>query len=172
MTAADKEIITRYEDLSMSVDEIAGDLELESDAVRLSLTQHSATYRSMIRHGSAENGGESRVFNDLIATRAAKVMEQLLDSDEDQVRFRAARFVIDEHKGRNDAAIRGLKAAQQLGVSVLQINEAIKKARLMRLRTQELRNANANATDISSVSVTDKAEQRKANETLELVLAK
>lgn len=171
MTAADKEIITRYEDLSMSVEEIAGDLELESDAVRLSLTQHSATYRGMVRSGGACGSAEPSVFNELIANRAARVMEQLLDSDEDQVRFRAARFVIDEHKGRNDAAVRGLKAAQALGVSVLQINEAVKKARLMRLRTQAERGV---VTDISAAVTTDKPATAAAvdKQQLELVLAK
>lgn len=115
----------------MTVADIAMDLEVAEDAVRLSLVQNSAQYRAEVRKDEA---GEKDVFNDLIMTRAARVMEQLLDSEDDQVRYRASKFVIDEHRGRNDAAVKGLKAAQQLGVSVMQINEAIQKARRMRLR--------------------------------------
>lgn len=160
MNAADKEIVTRFEDLDMSVDDIAVDLGVEPDAVRLSLTQNSARYRNAVKRGER---GEDEVFTDMICNRAARVMEQLLDSEEDIVRFRASKFVIDEYKGRNDAAVRGLKAAQQLGVSVLQINEAIRKARLMRLR---------NAEQPAAIDVTSSSSLSNDNKQLEMVLAK
>ena len=130
MNAADREILTRYEELGMVVDEIAADLGYDADAVRLSLTQNSAMYRNTLRVGSEK---EAQIFSQIIEGRAARVMEQLLDSDDDQVRFRAARFVIDERKGRNDAAVRGLKEAQRLGVGVLALNAALKRARQLRL---------------------------------------
>lgn len=130
MTTADKEIQTRYEELGMAIAEIAMDLGYDEDAVRLSLTQNSASYRNTLRVGDER---EVQIFNQLIEGRAARVMEQLLDSDDDQVRYRAAKFVIDERKGRNDAAVKGLKAAQNLGLGVLQLNEALRKARASRL---------------------------------------
>ena len=154
ITASDVEIKTRYEDLSMSVTDIAEDMGLEQDAVRLSLTGNSAAYRNTLRRGAGE---ERALFNDMILKRAAATMEQLMDSPEESVRFRASKFVIDEIKGRNDAAVRGLAATQNLGIGVQALNEALRAARMSIARVRE------GAIDVSS---------KTSEQQLEMVLAK
>lgn len=159
MNASDVEVKTRYEDLQMSIAEIAIDLGLAEDAVRMSLAQTSSAYRTEVRSG---NGRESDVFDAMMERRAARVIGELLDCDDQAVRFRAAKFVVDERKGRNDAAVRGLRDIQQIGVSVLEINAAIKRAKESRLVKP--------VVEISSSSVTEK--QTTAEQQLEVVLAK
>jgi len=143
MNASDREIVTRYDDLGLTPEDIAADLSLETDAVRMVLSQYSANYKSSLR----ESGNtERKVFNELVANRAASVMEQLLYAEDESVRYRAAKFVIDEHRGRNDAAVANMKAMQNVGIGILQLNTAVQKARMMRLRREQ-------ALDIMSDSV-------------------
>jgi hypothetical protein len=170
--AADVEIKTRYEDLEMSVADIAEDMRLDADAVRMSLAQTSATYRVELRQGKVE---EKAFFENAVAKRAAETMEQLLDSPEESVKFRAAKFIMDEYKGRNDAAVKGLRSMQNLGIGVLQLNEALRRSR------EQLAKARGNngVIDIGSGvkkvegSVTSASESvNVGNEQMEMVLAK
>ena len=101
------------------------------------------SYKSSLR--DAENT-ERKVFGELVANRAASVMEQLLYAEDEGVRYRAAKFVIDEHRGRNDAAVANMKAMQNVGIGILQLNAAVQKARMMRVRREQ-------ALDIMSDSV-------------------
>jgi predicted nucleic acid-binding protein len=129
MTAFDKEVVARYEDLAMRIEEIAADLTVEPEAVRVSLAQNSAQYRNELRMGES---GERQLFEDFAEKQAVRVMQDLLAADDEAVRLRAAKFIIDERKGRNDAAVRGLKAMQNVGISVQQFNEALLRARRQR----------------------------------------
>ena len=131
MTAADKEVLARYEDLQMSVRDIALDLNLDQAAVRLSLAQNSSEYRVELRSGRGE---EKQLFEEMVMMRAKRVMGELLTSDDSQTQFRAAKFIIDENTGRNNAAVRGLAATRQLGLSVNELNDALRRARQQRVR--------------------------------------
>ncbi len=135
MMAADAEIVSRFETLEMGVDDIAIDLGLEEDAVRMCLTQNSGAYRNTLRVGKGE---ERKYFDDLIAKRASQAMEILLDSQEDAVKYRAAKFIMDEHSGRNDASVKSLRDVQSLGIGVLQLNAALLKARQQISRVREI----------------------------------
>lgn len=132
MTAADKEVLARYEDLQMSVEDIALDLNLDQAAVRLSLAQNSSSYRVELRSGKGE---EKQLFEEMVMMRAKRVMGELLTSDDSQTQFRAAKFIIDENTGRNNAAVRGLAATRQLGISVNELNDALRRARMQRVRS-------------------------------------
>lgn len=132
MTAADKEVLARFEDLQMSVEDIALDLNLDQAAVRLSLAQNSSSYRVELRSGKGE---EKQLFEEMVMMRAKRVMGELLTSDDSQTQFRAAKFIIDENTGRNNAAVRGLAATRQLGISVNELNDALRRARMQRVRS-------------------------------------
>ena len=130
MNASDKEVLARYEDLQMSAEDIAVDLSLDVNAVRMSLAQYSAVYRTELRSGKGEEKG---LFEDFVMTKAKRVMGSLLDSEDSVTQFRAAKFIIDENTGRNNAAVRGLSAARNLGISVVELNDALRRARQQRI---------------------------------------
>lgn len=147
----------------MSVEDISLDLGLEKEAVRLSLAQHSATYRTELR---SSKGEEKQLFEDFMMKKAQRVMGQLLDSEDSQTQFRAAKFIIDENTGRNNAAVRGLAATRQLGISVTELNEALIRARQQRMR--------ARAVDVQEIKQLSPvtAGQTDVIEELEMVVTK
>lgn len=165
-SAADIEIKTRYEDLEMSVQDIADDMGLDADAVRMSLAQTSCAYRVELKQGKVE---EKNFFENAVAKRAAETMEQLLDSPEESVKFRAAKFIMDEYKGRNDAAVKGLRNMQQLGIGVLQLNEALRRSREQLAKSR----MNGGVIDVGEVKAASAGERSSASESaMEIVLAK
>jgi len=163
MNASDKEVLARYEDLQMSVEDISQDLGLEKEAVRMSLAQHSAQYRTELRSGKGE---EKALFEDFVMSKAKRVMGQLLECEDSGTQFRAAKFIIDENTGRNNAAVRGLAATRQLGISVTELNEALLRARRQRLQSR--------AVDIQEVKQLSPvaAGQTDVIEELEMAVAK
>lgn len=160
MTAGDKQVIARYEDLQMSVEDIALDLGLDQAAVRMSLAQHSAAYRVELRSG---RGNEQAMFEDFVMNKAKRVMGELLTSEDSQTQFRAAKFIIDENTGRNNAAVRGLAATRQLGISVNELNEALRRARQQRVRPAQI-------IDVPAAIETPKISEKVLDN--EMVLAK
>ena len=70
MTAFDKEVVARYEDLAMRIEEIAADLTVEPEAVRVSLAQNSAQYRNELRMGES---GERQLFEDFAEKQEQEV---------------------------------------------------------------------------------------------------
>lgn len=96
--AVNDEIVTCYEKLKMTPEEIAQDLDLQPRAVEAVLCANSAMFRAQT---TKEERAE--IFSDQDMIDAANVIKNSMHSDDDHVAFRAARFIIDEKKGRNDA---------------------------------------------------------------------
>lgn len=130
MIASSEQIVTLYEDLGVKPPEIAEALECELGAVELVLAQSSAKYRAskaIAQTGSNSNKaiGQTRLFDDEQAAEAARVLlQQMQYSEDEHIRQKAARFVIDEVKGRND-----VKNIRHLTLNVNSINDQMRRAR-------------------------------------------
>lgn len=121
MTAINEQIVSAFEELEMTPEQIAQDQDLDVTAVKSVLLQFSAKYRGVCR----ANPESPLNFTEDEAVRARKVIVELMDYAEDEnLRFRAACRVQDDRKGRLD----GPKLMQGLNINVLQINERFKKA--------------------------------------------
>jgi len=103
----------------INVEDIGEELNLEKEAVKLVLTQHSPEYRSAIKKNSD-------TLTDQDYELAKEALKSCLWSEEDSTKFRAARFIINEIKGRNDV----IKNLQQVNsINVLVINSQMRKAK-------------------------------------------
>lgn len=125
MHALTQQIVTLYEQDEIAPEMIAEMLELDSTAIKTALMQNSPRFRKDVKDGVKE-------FTETDYTRAKQVIANLLDSENDSVRLRAAKFVVDENKGRNDARVAAMQALalkEAPKVNVLMINETFLKAR-------------------------------------------
>ncbi len=141
----------------MSCDEVSEDLGYDIVAVK-SIAQAVASQKM---HGSAaalmrsEANGDAGVseakaplFNSAELELAKQTIVSLAaESEVDGIKLKAATFIINEVKGRNDAMVKAL--AQANGFDIVAINEALMRARAAISRTKEkLVNAKQEAIEV------------------------
>lgn len=115
--------ITALYEGGLSVEQIATDQELEVVSVKAALLQGSAQYRKEIAQVQDEGGGS--VFTSSEEELARKTIVELMTcSDVDNVRFRCARYLRDDHKGRLD-----VNKINKLNINVTVFNETLQRAR-------------------------------------------
>lgn len=90
-----QQIISLYETNNIAVQDIAENFELDIDMVKLALMSGSSKYRKLVK-------SKDETFDNDTVDYAKQVMTDLLDCEVENVKYRAARYVIDESKGRND----------------------------------------------------------------------
>jgi hypothetical protein len=120
MTAGDTQILTLYKQ-GLSAEAIAEALELDVIGVK-------GVLASYVSDNKLQKRGDT--FTDDEFTRARDVLASLIERDDidNFLRFRCARFIIDENKGRNDARAR----ASQIGdvrINITNFNLLLSKAR-------------------------------------------
>lgn len=119
LTAADQQVLTAYEDLGLSPEQIAETQGFDVAAVKVLLAQFSKKYRDAV-----DSGDKSADFDDKEAIRARETIAELAQfAEDDHLRFRAARYIRDDKKGRLDA-----DKLKSVRISVLQINQQMAKA--------------------------------------------
>lgn len=119
MTAGNQEIITSYETLGMSPEDIAAELDLEVTAVKAVLFQNSSIYRKDAKTD------ETLQFTETEAEECKRIIMNIARYSEDEnLQFRSARYVLDSKTGRLDAQ----KALPSVQFNVLNFNEHMKKA--------------------------------------------
>lgn len=144
LQAAKTQVVFAYEELGLSPVEISSQFEeygFSTEDIITLLSEHSSKYRQGLQERTEEQSrGES----------TPEELEQLLAeyrhlsraSDNDLVKERALKYLINEKKGRNDLAARGLllkekalgmtqvntsKRAQEFILVMQQINERLKQ---------------------------------------------
>ncbi|SRR6266404_870275 len=118
MTAGNKQIVTAYEDLGMSIDEIAHTQELEPLSVKAVLMQFSSLFRQDLKKDEVEfTDEEHQTAKDVIVNTARY-------SEDERVRLKAAMYIRDDKKGRLDV----LKQFSGLNINVFEFNETMRKA--------------------------------------------
>ncbi len=131
MAPANQQIVTAYEECGMSPEDIAQDLGFELSAVKMILLQHSQAFSdaALTRANDAETGKTVVVFNEDVFSKsdfaaATATMARLLDAEVESVRFKAAEYIINEVKGRND-----VKALVSNNFNLVMVSETMRKAR-------------------------------------------
>jgi hypothetical protein len=125
MLAVDTQIKTAYEVNGMSPKEIADDQGFAEESVKAKLMQISAKYR---KDAGLEDEAESALNFSISEAEEMKgiVLNVARTTDDDNLRFKAATWVLDDKKGRKDV----VKALQNGPVlNLLTINEFFAKGR-------------------------------------------
>jgi hypothetical protein len=112
-----QQIVTLYENSGLSLEELSQVFSMEAETIKLALVQGSAKYREELKKDPA-------LFNDGDLQSAVMTMTQLLTAEEAGVKFRAAKFIINEKMGRHN-----IKNVQQLNINVNLFNNQLKKAK-------------------------------------------
>lgn len=139
MTAFNTAIVTAFEDCGLGAEEIAEQHGLELTAVRAVLIQCSSKYRKQIKKAEkaatsetlapAQNNEDQKF--ELVADEEFDEIRQAykdlaFTSENDAVREKSLRWLLNEKKGRNDM-VKSIKEAPQLSVN--QFNFMLKEAR-------------------------------------------
>lgn len=115
--------ITALYEGGLTIEQIAQDQELEVVSVKAALLQGSAQYRKEI--AQVQDDGVGSVFTSSEEELARKTIVELMTcSDVDNVRFRCARYLRDDHKGRLD-----VNKINKLNINVTVFNETLQRAR-------------------------------------------
>lgn len=146
MTAANSQIITAYDELKMTEEQISEELGYDLAAVKMILLKHSADYgdKSMSKFTSKESEAESAPMFSADEVQLAKdsIVTLARESEMENVRLKASEFIINEYKGRNDP----IKNLSEGNFNVLIISEHMSRARAAMAR------AKARARDVEEVT--------------------
>lgn len=125
MHAAAKQILTAYEG-GLTPEEIAWDLGLEVETVKLSLGQTSVKYRKILKE--AEAGNKEIVSKDEGQEMLAILMRIARDQELENpgVSFKAAKYVLEESMGRNHRRVHEVGNG---GININIFNDNLAKAR-------------------------------------------
>ncbi len=139
-SSGDIQIVTMYEELGFSPEEIAEDLDYDIVAVKSSLISHSKKYASLFTTKDVltpeQAEANKELFTDDDMRVAANVMKDLATGAEaENVKFRAAEFIINERKGRND-----IKALKETQVNIVMFNEQIARAKAVQEKMRAMYN--------------------------------
>lgn len=135
-------VVSMYEDLQLTPEEIAADQELDVTAVKMVLASSSMKYRNKMKEQAKledeidqlpihlKPTGVPQVYGNLFTKEdlelAAQTMVQLTQySENDGVKQKAAQFIINEVKGRNDKTPIG-----KINLNISILNETFEKMRL------------------------------------------
>lgn len=97
MTAASQQIVTAYEDLGMTIDEIAAQGLGEPVAIKAVLLQWSQKYREDTKTNKSCDFTDEDHDQVLAVIRNAAMY-----AEDEHLRFRAAKYIRDDKKGRLD----------------------------------------------------------------------
>lgn len=124
MTGQQQQIVTAFEELGLSPEEIAEQQEIEELSVKATLLQFSGKFRTECKEDGASIVNHNFADNDLVEANAT-IAYIMRNGEDEHVRFRAAKYIRDDKKGRLDA----LKNLSKLNINVAIFNEQLLKAR-------------------------------------------
>lgn len=119
MTNVATQIVELYESCGLSAEQIAESQDLDVATVKLALSQYSPKYRSALRENE-------ETFTEDEYTAAKQAIASLLYAEDENTRLRAAKFVINEAKGRHN--IKQI-VTPEANFNILIINQQMAKAR-------------------------------------------
>src|SRR6266576_6469949 len=131
MTGANQQIITSFEELGLSPEEISDELDIDITAIKATLMQFSTIYRKALGESPKEFGftpEQEQAALDVIAN----IARGYTDSDE-RTQLRAATFVRNDRRGRLDIG----KQLNGLNINVISFNEQMAKAIAAKQRSKE-----------------------------------
>jgi hypothetical protein len=135
MTTTSAGVIEMFEALGMTPEQIAADQSIPLAVVKDTLLRYSDTYRQLFK---SESGPATTVppkcspelFTADHLEQAKECMANLLYGENEGIRYRASRFIIDELKGRNDAKVGSGISSREVNIQVINlINDQLTRAR-------------------------------------------
>jgi len=132
-----QQAIALFEGFNLGPEVIAEQLNLDEVTVKTILLQYSKVYRKQNRTPADDEETEEQKkeknikFSSSELEYAHRAMVDLIDSEDEHIKFKASRFVIDEKRGRHDVDARRASelALQGATVNVLVIDNTMRKAR-------------------------------------------
>ena len=141
MTAASQQIITCYEELGMSIDEIAAAGHGDPVAIKAVLLQWSQKYREEMKVNKAIDFTEEDHDQVLAVIRNAALF-----AEDEHLRFRAAKYIRDDKKGRLDLN-KGLK---NLNISLQTFTLHLERANSITSRRSRSAQTREQITDVEA----------------------
>lgn len=92
-----EQIVTLYESSGLTIDELSQTFELPHEVIKIALASRSAKFHKDIKK-------DKTLFDESALDEAVIVMRQCLYAEESSTKIRAAKFIINEAKGRHDVA--------------------------------------------------------------------
>ena len=136
-----QQIVTAYEKCGLTVEDIAENYELEPGAVQAVLASDSHKYRMDVKAGEGGVSKEDVTADEMVEMLSIiKSIAREQRNENPSVAEKAARFVYNEGKGRNN-----LTGLMSTGVNVLVINQ-----RLVGMRQAREKVARANSQAIEA----------------------
>lgn len=138
---ANDEIVTMYDELGFSVEEIVAETGYEPGAVKVILADRSTKY-NLVARGSATDdhrkGARPGETTDADLAEMTDVIRSIARNGEnDGIRLKAATYLRDDRLGRLD--VRKEQDKGSLNINVLMLNQGLKKLRAMKsAMTQQL----------------------------------
>ena len=120
MNARTTRLLSLFENLGLSLDQIAAEESIPEAEVKAVLYQHSRQYRDSVDKEKSREDISDEEFQALLYT----YKEIAMHAEDDSVREKALRFLINEKKGRNDA-----DKHRPITVNVAMINDRLEAAR-------------------------------------------
>lgn len=133
-----QQIVKLYEDSNLAIEELASVFSIEPEAVKLALVNGSTKYRAELKK-------DPSLFTEADLDSAVMTMNQLLTAEQEGVRYRAAKFIINEKKGRHD-----IKNVKNLNLNVNIFND--------QMRMEKMKRAMAIVEPVTTETITDKPE--------------
>lgn len=131
------QMVAAYENGQLPIDLIADEFETDELTVKAALLNHSLKYRGEVK-ADIKKGIEPD-FTDTDLEMANNVIRQtVLETDDENLKFRAAKYIRDDKKGRKDI-LSGLGA---LHINVFEFNEQLRRQRIAREMRQETKQLN------------------------------
>lgn len=142
MSSDNIQIVHAYENLGLSPEEIARELDLEVPAVKAVLRSHSGSYRLQLKD-------HRELFTAEDEELAAGVLRELMvESEEDSIRLKSAQYILDVKSGRLSSP--AINNNTQVNITV--INERMKNAReALRLARAKVINVPSNVKELIGV---------------------
>jgi len=140
MTALENTIVTDWESNNTPIEVIAEFNDLESEVIKAVLLRHSKKYRdTQLKDGEAKSKAE--VDEDLrkeeVAELESAYKQLALYTDNEHIKERALRHLINDRKGRLDKKIGpGTNVVKNTKINVMVLNDTIKRNRQNKVMKQ------------------------------------
>ena len=157
MTNANLQVVNMYENLGLTPEQVAAQLDLDLVSVKSVLLQFSGVYKSMYKEAVKEGQGNKYV-TEMELEEMYSIVKQVARYDESgATRAKCAMFVIDDARGRRDKAKDERDFLKEKNINVVVFNE-----KLSQTRQAIARNKNRNVIDlVPTVTENEKAIQKE-----------
>lgn len=134
MSGAQQQIVTAYEDLGLSVEQISREFSFDAVSIKAVLMQNSIVYREQnkqVSSGSKEASPDD--FTQQDALQIKRVIMDSVASDDPHLAFKAAKYARDDYKGR----LTPIKMVANTTINIVEFNISLQKARDARARVKQ-----------------------------------